>query len=179
MYRLDLLGVSGALEARENLGSAVSLLDERAVKKFPRAKNGNCKQSRSVRPLTKRTGIVELYNSIKAAEKTPIGGTLHWTLNTKIATALTTAEFYGCTVVITVDGKGVVIGHYAQETGGTNGCVTMENKAAVKSHILDNLDNEFDLIDFDTTTVAFIVTTASTTSVGYKAIVEHLKEYDI
>lgn len=55
----------------------------------------------------------------------------------------------------------------------------MDDKAAVKRRILDELDGELPLFDFDDSTVAYIITSASKDSVGYKAIVEHLKAYDM
>ncbi|KAI9879846.1 MAG: Oxidoreductase [Pleopsidium flavum] len=159
--RRDVSGVTGALEARDNFGSAVGLLERRAHKKFPPAKKGKCKHSRSVEHLTKRTDIVQLYDGIKGADKVPVGGTRWWNLDPKKHAAFSTAEFYGCTVVITVDGKGVIIGHYGEETGGSHSC----------------LSAGLDFIDLDDHTAAYIINAASPDSVGYKAIVAHLKDY--
>ena len=177
MLRRDVSGVTGALEARDNLGSAVGLLEGRAHKKFRPAKKGKCKRPRSVEHLTKRTDIVQLYGGIKGANKVPVGTTGWWNLDPKKYAAYSTAEFYGCTVVITVDGKGVIIGHYGEETGGSHSCVTMDNEAAVKSQILGNLDRGLDFIDLDDQTAAYIINSASPDSVGYKAIVAHLEKY--
>lgn len=46
-----------------------------------------------------------------------MGSCTPFTLNPAVAASYTTALFYGCTVVIVVDGTGVIIGHFAQQTG--------------------------------------------------------------
>lgn len=74
----DVSDVTGAPEARDNLGSAVGLLEGRAHKKFRPAKKGNCKHPRSVEPLTKRTDIVQLHNGITGINKVNVGSTRSW-----------------------------------------------------------------------------------------------------
>lgn len=67
--------------------------------------------------LEKRVNTVDLYtlyNSITGANKVNTGAAKGWTLNPTTAAAFTTSIFYGCTIAITVDGRGVIIGHFAE-----------------------------------------------------------------
>jgi len=61
---------------------------------------------------------VALWNSVKDADKVKTGATGQWELYpTKGSEAAVYApsQFYGCTLVVIVNGHGVIIGHFAQE----------------------------------------------------------------
>ncbi|KAL9102174.1 MAG: hypothetical protein Q9163_002648 [Psora crenata] len=123
--------------------------------------------------LEKRADIIALYNNAVAARNfVGLGRTEHWHLDPSNAALFTTAEFYGCTVVIVVNGRHVVIGHYAQEA---RHCFTMENRGVVEQDIIPNLQRlGLDHLDILPDTRAWIITTASINSVGYKIIMDTL-----
>ena len=78
----------------------------------------------------KRTTITDLYygarNGPNSQNYVPVGKSTYWDLDPSKAAVFTTSEFYGCTVVIVVSGKNVIIGHYGESSGG---CVAMTDQA--------------------------------------------------
>ncbi|KAL9129283.1 MAG: hypothetical protein Q9217_002230 [Psora testacea] len=149
-----------ALEVRDNAGAVFSILDERAA-----------------HGLTKRDDdIVTLFTSItNAANKAAVGATKYWNLKTKDSARYTTSEFYGCTVVVVVNGLNVVIGHY----GEVAGCVVMEDNSAVQNRIIRPLEENLAFCDFDDNAHAWIIHTSSQNSVGYKAIQKSLRKFGV
>lgn len=164
--RRDLSNPANALEARGNIGSTVGLLEERGIKKFSKAVKGECKKKRSVEQLVKRQDLAELYESIKGDNKVNVGGTKHWKFPGTDA-AYTTAEFYGCTIVIVVDGKGAIIGHYNQQSGN---CEAMDSASEVKKSITEKLANVLVEADWDQNSMVYIIHTSGAKSVGVQAI---------
>ena len=136
--------------------------------------------------LKKRVDIdlYTVWNSIRGQYKVPLSGVKEFDFPTD-AGPFTTAEFYGCTVVITVDGKGVIIGHFAQESADPTdptrqrACVAMNTKAVVDTQIIPKLENAWMKTDGNKNTQAWIITSASQHSYGYKAIVSTLEANDI
>jgi len=99
-------------------------------------------------------------------------------------TLYTTAYFYGCTVVITVDGQGVMIGHFAQEqpkpeTNGQQSCVAMTNSAVVESNIIPKLENAELMVDGTHNTHIWILTFSGTNTVGYGLIKGNLVDNEV
>lgn len=134
--------------------------------------------------LEKRVTDVDLgtlWNGI--SNKVPMGGCTPYTLNPTVAASFTTALFYGCTVVIVVDGKGVIVGHFAQETGTPGNpsasCYSMTNTQVVNSQIIPKLVDAEAMVDGDENTQAYIITPASTTSVGYQLISSNLQDHGV
>ena len=115
--------------------------------------------------------------------KVPMGGCTAFTLKPTVAASFTTALFYGCTVVIVVDGKGVIIGHFAQETGSPNNpsasCYSMTNTQVVNSQIIPKLVDAEAMVDADESTQAYIITPAATSSVGYQLISSNLQDHGV
>ena len=134
--------------------------------------------------LEKRVTDVDLqtvWNGI--SNKVPMGSCTDFTLNPTVAASFTTVLFYGCTVVIVVDGKGVIIGHFAQETGDPNNptamCASMTDSTVVNTQIIPKLVNAELMSDADENTQAYIITPASTTSVGYQLISSNLQSHGV
>ena len=134
--------------------------------------------------LEKRVTDVDLgtlWNGIP--NKVPMGSCTGFTLNPTVAASYTTALFYGCTVVIIVDGKGVIIGHFAQETGtpgaSTVSCTSMTNTQVVNTQIIPKLEDAELLYDGNENTQAYIITPASTTTVGYQLISQNLQDHGV
>ena len=138
--------------------------------------------------IKKRTTDINLqtvYNGITGQNKVHMGGISPFTLDPKTASSFTTALFYGCTVVIVVDGTGVIIGHSAQETGdpsdptGQRACTSMTNQAVVNSQIVPELVDAELTVDGNENTQAWILNTAGTNFVGYKAILSNLEDHGV
>lgn len=128
--------------------------------------------------LHKRTDLNSLYNSVPNPNKVPVGGARPFTLDLTKSTSYSTAYFYGCTVVFTVDGNGIIIGHFAQEMAkpGTNGqesCTAMKNAAVVQKNIIDKLEDVEAMLDFTDNTHAWILTSSGTSTTSYRLIKEH------
>ena len=54
--------------------------------------------------LRKRTDLNALYNAVPESNRVPLGESRDFTLDLTESATYTTAYFYGCTVIITVDG---------------------------------------------------------------------------
>ena len=112
-----------------------------------------------------------------------MGSCTPFTLNPTVAASYTTALFYGCTVVIIVDGKGVIIGHFAQQTGKpgdpSTSCTSMTEILVVNTQIIPRLVNAELLVDGDENTQAYIITPASTSTVGYALISSNLQDHGV
>ena len=55
----------------------------------------------------------------------------------------------------------------------------MDDPNAVKQNIITNLENEEIWADFDNNTQAWIINSAGTSCVGYRAIMTHLQNFDV
>ena len=112
-----------------------------------------------------------------------MGSCTPFNLNPTVAASFTTALFYGCTVVIIVDGKGVIVGHFAQETGTPGNpsvsCASMTNSQVVNSQIIPKLVDAELQFDGDENTQAYIITPASTTTIGYQLISSNLEDHGV
>ena len=132
--------------------------------------------------LYKRGVLQDLYATVKAANKVNTGTAVSWELypskgDTEAVYAPT--EFYGCTLVVVVNGHGIMIGHFAQEKPGNVKC--MEDDASVESMIskLEDAESEVDLDSVDGTQAWIIYSDdTSKTSAGYKAIFANLNDED-
>ena len=86
-------------------------------------------------------------------------------------------------MVIIVDGNGVIIGHFAQETGTPGdpsvSCDSMTNPQIVNAQIVPKLVNAELFVDGDKNTQAYIITPASTTTVGYRLISSNLQDHGV
>ena len=138
----------------------------------------------AVKDLEKRVTDIDLEtvrNGIP--NKVSNGSCTPFTLDPKVAASYTTALFYGCTVVIIVDGKGVIMGHFAQETGTPGdpsiSCASMTNTDVVDAQINPKLVNAELLVDGDQSTQAYIITPASKSSVGYRLISDNLHDHGV
>ena len=105
----------------------------------------------------------------------PLGGSQHFKLDPTKGATYTTAYFYGCTVVIAVDGGDLIIGHFAQESAatGSNGqraCITMTDETVVENKIIDKLEESGMWVDHTQDTRTWIITSSGTTTVGYGMI---------
>jgi hypothetical protein len=132
--------------------------------------------------LHKRGVLEALYKTVSAANKVNTGTAKAWELYPNKgdkAAVYAPSEFYGCTLVVIVNGHGVVIGHFAQEKPGNVVC--MEDDASVKS-MITKLEDAEALVDVDNRagTSAWIVYSDDTTtsSPGYKAIFKNLNDAD-
>ena len=126
--------------------------------------------------IRKRTDLVTLYNAVPNANKVQLGGAEPFPLDLTKSATYTTAEFYGCTVVITIDGKRIIIGHFAQEMGT---CIAMTNRNMVQNNILDVLLDAGIDDDHSADTNAWIITSSGTGTVGYGMIKEFFTDDDI
>lgn len=126
--------------------------------------------------IRKRTDLVTLYNAVPNVNKVQLGGAKAFPLDLTKSATYTTAEFYGCTVVITIDGKRIIIGHFAQEKGD---CITMTDRNIVQNEILEKLLNAGLDDDHSADTNAWIITSSGTGTVGYGMIKEFFTDDDI
>lgn len=89
-------------------------------------------------------------------------------------------EFYGCTLVVIVNGHGVIIGHFAQEKPGNIVCMQDQNSV---SQIIDKLETAESEVDMENIadTRAWIIYSddISTDSPGYQAIMNNLVDKDL
>ena len=131
--------------------------------------------------LEKRVTDVDLetlWNGIP--NKVAVGGCTGFKLDPTVAASYSTKEFYGCTVVVIVDGKSVIIGHFAQETvTSSEVCISMTNAQIVNTKIIPKLEEAELMFDADENTQAYIVTPASESTVGYKLISQNLEDYGV
>ena len=86
--------------------------------------------------LERLTGeLQDLWDSVKAKDRVNTGTAKGYMLyphkGSQAAVGAPTA-FYGCTLVVIVNGHGVVIGHCAQEATSSGACTTMTDPSAVK-----------------------------------------------
>lgn len=126
--------------------------------------------------IRKRTDLVTLYNAVPNANKVQLGGAKAFPLDLTKSATYTTAEFYGCTVVITIDGKRVIIGHFAEEKGS---CIAMTNRNIVENEISAKLLDAGLDDDHSADTNAWIITSSGTGTVGYSIIEEDFTNDDI
>ena len=132
-----------------------------------------------VKLLSKRGVLQDLYANVPASNKVNTGTAVSWSNNVNTAAVYAPTEFYGCTLVVVVNGNVVMIGHFAQEKPGNVVC--KEDSASVKSMIskLETAEAEVDLDDV-AGTQAWIIYSDDTgkTSAGYEAIFSNLNDED-
>ena len=93
--------------------------------------------------------------------------------------------FYGCTMVVIVSGRGIVIGHFAQGSQGSyaDPACRLDTKAAVKKYIdqLENAEADADIDEAPETARVWIVhsNTVGKSSDGYKAFRENFEKLGI
>ena len=132
--------------------------------------------------LHKRGVLEDLYATVKDADKVKTGNAMAWELYPAAgdtAAVYAPSEFYGCTLVVVVNGHGILIGHFAQEKPGNVVC--MEDAASVSS-MISKIENAEATVDIDNVdgTQAWIIYSDDTsqTSPGYKAIFSNLNDED-
>ena len=130
--------------------------------------------------LHKRGVLQDLYAKVKDADKVKTGNANAWELypnKGKTAAVYAPSEFYGCTLVVVVNGHGILIGHFAQEKPGNVVC--MQDDASVKK-MISKLEDAYALVDIDNVpnTQAWIIYSddISQNSQGYKAIYSDLND---
>ncbi|KAI4169616.1 MAG: hypothetical protein LQ343_005555 [Gyalolechia ehrenbergii] len=133
--------------------------------------------------LHKRGVLEDLWNSVSNPNKVNTGTAKSWMLypdKGDKAAVFAPTEFYGCTLVVIVNGHGVVIGHFAQEKPGDIKC--MQDQASVNS-MIDKLETAEAEVDVDNVadTRAWIIYSDDTsqTSPGYKAIFSNLNDKNV
>ena len=91
----------------------------------------------------------------------------------------TTVEFYGCTVVIVIDGKNTFIGHFNQQSGSCSDVLT--NSGVTKTSILNIIDKAMGADEFQDTAKAWILasTPNAANAPGYKDLVQHLQTFEV
>lgn len=116
--------------------------------------------------------VDKLYDEA-ASNKVNVGNTKEFTFKRGQALKASTAEFYGCTVVVAADAKGAIIGHYAQQ--GSSGCIDLTDQTATKNNIVAPLQRENMMLDFDESSHAYIIESAGTKAAGYELVVDALE----
>lgn len=123
--------------------------------------------------------LATVWAGITGGNKVGVGNAVGWTLDPTKAAAFTTSEFYGCTVVIIVDGHGVIIGHFAEV--GTPACTSMTNQNSINTQVIPKLDDAWNFVDGSSDSRAYILINVveGTTCIGYKSIVQNLLDNDV
>lgn len=127
---------------------------------------------------------MELYKQVPKKNNVPLGTAMQFTLDLTKKTAYTTAYFYGCTVVIALDGHTLLIGHFAQEQArpGTNRqqmCIAMTNRDLVEENIIESLMKAQLMIDAAPDAHAWIITSSGSNTIGHKLTTDNLVEYGV
>ena len=140
-------------------------------------------ENTSTKRLNKRGTLEDLWNTVPVANKVNTGAAKSWELypdQGKLAAVYAPTEFYGCTLVVIVNGHGIIIGHFAQEKPGNVIC--LEDHASVNK-MMGTLETAEAGVDVDghADTRAWIIYSddTSTTSPGYKAIMENLTDEEL
>ena len=136
------------------------------------------------RALEKREGeLQKLWDSVSDKDKVKTGTAVGFPLypdHGQQSTVFAPTEFYGCTLVVIVNGHGVIIGHFAQESAGAGGCTTMTDENAVKTKLIPVLETAEATVDVEghADTRAWIVLSDDVpeSAPGYKAIMKNLKD---
>ena len=134
--------------------------------------------------LEKREGeLQKLWGSVSDKDKVTTGNAVGFPLypdHGQQSAVFAPTEFYGCTLVVIVNGHGVIIGHFAQESAGAGGCTTMTDKKMVETKLIPVLQTAEANVDVDghADTRAWIVLSddIGVDAPGYKAIMENLKD---
>jgi hypothetical protein len=105
-----------------------------------------------------------------------VGGCRYFALDLTEKGQFTTAEFYGCTVVIIADSRGVIIGHFAEEKAQ---CKSMDDASIVQTDIIRRLEDAELMSDGGPNTHAWIIHSARTTSIGYQKIMSNLEGHGV
>ncbi|KAK2755472.1 hypothetical protein FQN54_006409 [Arachnomyces sp. PD_36] len=174
----DVSNTIEVLESRGKIGDFVS--------KLRKAKKGDCQDTCDVyrpqgaqppfgvqlpqepsQPQEPPGHLEELYNSVPGINTVNVGGHNAWEFKPTQPARYTTSPFYGCTIVVVLDGCGAVIYHIAEVTGR---CITMEDGSVFKQQISGYLEDELSMLDFTDQAEAFIVHTSSSNSPGYVEI---------
>lgn len=137
--------------------------------------------NRRVNPATPTTTTLTPLESIwRTAEKAGTGAARDWTLfphRGQTAANYAPTPFYGCTVVVIVNGHGIVIGHFA-EVNPFSQVTCMQDPRSV-TDMIDKLESAEAAVDTGTGARAWIVYSDDVpmTSPGYTAIVDNLVQY--
>lgn len=102
---------------------------------------------RSVSHNVKRnSGLAEIYKQINAAYKVNTGSTKKWDIDYKNTRYYGASACIGCSAVIVVNGKQLLLGHYAELTG-PSGDKTVEKVSLTKKYIIEPMSAQLDLFD--------------------------------
>ena len=128
--------------------------------------------------LQKRGVLDDLWKSVTDPDKIiNTGAAKGWMLDPSKSAAFAPTLFYGCTIVVIVNGKGVVIGHFAEVKPNAGACL---NDAASVKAIIDKLETAEAFVDIENVdgTRAWIVYSNDipTSSPGYRAIFANLND---
>lgn len=139
-------------------------------------------QTGAPKKLQKRGILQDLYAKVPETNKVKTGAVLSKALSTTgDETLYAPTPFYGCTIVVVANGKGVMIGHFAEDGPYGVECVAMNDKASADKMVKKIEDAEA-LVDLDNVegTQAWIVYSndVAKSSPGYKAIYENLNSED-
>jgi hypothetical protein len=105
---------------------------------------GTCKAKRFV---VKRTStLAEIYKKIPATHRITTGNTKLFDIDNTKEAAFGATECIGCSVVVALNGKQLVMGHYAEEAG-VPPTVTIEQKALTQKRIIDKMEEATDQLD--------------------------------
>ena len=132
--------------------------------------------------IQKRGILQDLYATVPDKDKVNTGNAIPFELlpnKGKDAAVYAPTEFYGCTLVVVVNGNGIIIGHFAQEKPGNIKC--MEDNTSIQSMInkLEDAESEIDVDDVYGTRAWIIYSDdVSQTSAGYQAIYKNLNGED-
>ena len=144
---------------------------------FPIATEAPTKQ------LNKRGVLQDLYGSVPNANKVNTGTAKSWMLypdKGDQAAVYAPTEFYGCTLVVVVNGHGVIIGHFAQEKPGNVVCMQDQNSVNQMIDKLQTAESEVDMENIADTRAWIIYSDdTSTDSPGYKAIMNNLVDKNL
>ncbi len=131
--------------------------------------------------LAKRVdALATLWESIP--NKVSVGNHKNFVFSEYKQNSFSTAEFYGCTVVIIVDGLQTYIGHFAQAQG--NCAEILGDKTKTQKTIIDEMVNDLILFDFQAGAKAWIVQAMPNSingkplnAPGYDELVKNLGDY--
>jgi hypothetical protein len=126
--------------------------------------------------------LQDLYATVRDADKVKTGNAMTWELypaGGDTAAVYAPSELYGCTLVVVVNGHGILIGHFAQEKPGDVVC--MQDPPSVNS-MISKLGDAQATVDVDNVegTQAWIIYSDDTyqSPPGYKAIFSNLNDQD-
>jgi hypothetical protein len=130
--------------------------------------------------LNKR-GLFDLFKSLEGTDRFVDSGKANqWTIPTGV-TEYTTAEFYGCTIIILMGEMDVGIGHFREfmPGGDPNRCV-LEQASVTRSKLIPDLNKMLVMKDYSCEDArALVISSIDQTSPGARLIREELDNMDI